>query len=136
MPKLTPQQAMRALQRLPNLVSDEQADRLLAALERRKDRRMDKRDHIEDEDVDYEALITKEIGRSSCPRHVAEQRLILKNIRPGSGAAQQMLKAREASDAFQQVVSGIQGRDHCSRSTAMQKARREAPDEYDAFQSS
>ena len=41
-------------------------------------------------DSDYEALIMSEIGHSGCPRHIAEQRLIQKNIRPGN--AGQLLK--------------------------------------------
>jgi hypothetical protein len=80
----------------------------------------------------FEDLIAAEINASSMARHVAQQRILAKyGARPDADA---LAKARTASDRFHACVDQIAKRDGCSRSEALQRARREHADEFRKFQ--
>jgi hypothetical protein len=93
---------------------------------------MDKRDENYFESDEFQSLVSAEIGRSAMPRDIAAQRILQKyGARPDATSLTKMAKAR---GDFEEVVTGIQGRDRCSRMVAMRKARQEAPAEFQRYQ--
>jgi hypothetical protein len=92
-----------------------------------------KMDDMDKHDDDYEDLVKQEIGRSGMPRYIAEQRILAKyGSRP---PAAQLLKAREAGAEFTRVVDNLRA-SGLSGTEAMQKARRDHPDAFEAYMES